>query len=162
MSSGLQRILGIDPGFDRMGYSVIEGKKDTWTALIYGCINTSSDESMPARLVQIADELNKLIVTYTPTICALEKLFFSKNVTTAIGVGQARGVVLLTAGQHKLEVREVTPLQVKQSITGYGRADKKQVQRMIALLLHLPSSNIQDDAADALAIALTASGLVCA
>ena len=162
MPPGLQRILGIDPGFGRMGFSVIEGKKDTWSVLTYGCIDTPPGASMPARLVQIADKLNELIEIHKPNCCALEKLFFAKNVTTAMSVGQARGVVLLTAGQHKLEVREVTPLQVKQSITGYGRADKKQVQRMIALLLHLPSSNIQDDAADALAIALTASGLACA
>ena len=151
----MQRILGIDPGFGRVGWGIIEGKGAEWKAVDFGCIETSPKDSFVDRLIEIDTELKKIIRKCKPNSSAVEELFFYKNVTTAIQVGQARGVILLTLTQANLKIIECTPLQVKQTIVGYGRAEKSQVQSMIAMQLGLKKQKIQDDAADALAIALT-------
>lgn len=150
-------ILGIDPGFGRMGYGII--KKDTkgeWKAVAYGCIETSSKEVFVQRLAKIHQELLKIIKEYKPTRMAVEELFFFKNVTTAIEVGQARGVILLAGVTTGLPIDEFTPLQVKQAMTGYGRAEKSQMQKIVATILGIKEKIQSDDAADALAVALCA------
>lgn len=152
-----RRIIGIDPGFGRVGVGIIEERGREWCALQYGCIETNPKKPFLDRLLEIHDILTKIITKYKPTHAAVEELFFYKNVTTAIQVGQARGVILLTLAQANITVQEFTPLEVKQAITSYGRADKTQVQKMVCTLLHLNTKTIQDDAADALAVALTAS-----
>lgn len=151
-------ILGIDPGFARTGYGVIEEKNKKLEVLDYGCLSTSASLSFPKRLKKISDGMGKLIEKYRPEICAVEKIFFCKNTKTAIDVGQARGVVILTAAEKKLEIREFTPLQVKQSITGYGKAEKQQIQKMIKIILNLKEIPKPDDAADALALAICGAG----
>lgn len=153
------RILGIDPGFGRVGFGVIEQSGGDWVHVAHGCIETSSKKQLSERLLEVHADLQRVVKKYHPNRAALEELFFAKNAKTAMAVGQARGVIFLTLLQAKLPVDEFTPLEVKQAVTGYGRAEKGQLQRMIALLLHLPKKPIQDDAADALAVALTA-GLV--
>lgn len=153
------KILGIDPGFGRVGFGVIEGNKDIWEAVAYGCIETQSQASFVDRLETIHQELKKIIDTYTPDRAAVEELFFYTNVKTAIQVSQARGAILLTLRQANIPIDEFTPLEVKQALTSYGRAEKSQVQTMVQLLLHLGKEKMQDDAADALAVALT--GGVC-
>lgn len=149
------RILGVDPGFGRIGYGVIEKKKGEWVHVAHGCITTSATDSFIGRLKDLHEELADAVKKFHPTQAAVEDLFFAKNVKTAMQVGQARGVILLTLVQAGLPVYELTPLQVKQALTGYGRAEKAQIQKMVALQLHLPEKTIQDDAADALAVALT-------
>lgn len=149
------RIIGIDPGFGRVGFGVIEIKNKKTTHIAHGLIETSSKKSFVERLLDIHHALQKIIVEYQPNRAAIEELFFYKNVTTAIQVGQARGAILLTFSQAKIPVDEFTPLQVKQALTGYGRAEKGQIQRMVILILSLKEKKLQDDAADALAIAIT-------
>lgn len=147
-------VLGIDPGLATTGYAFI--KNDSKIEVMdYGVISTSSKEEFPSRLKFIYQSLNKLIKKYKPGVLVVEQLFFCKNVKTALLVGQARGVVLLTAILNKLPLYEFTPLQVKQSVCGYGRAQKSQVQSMVKILLGLKSIPKPDDAADALAIAIT-------
>lgn len=153
------RILGIDPGFGRLGYGVIEQKDGDWIALDYGCIETSPKKTFVERILQIHNELKEIIIKYQPTRAGVEELFFYKNVTTAVQVGQARGVVLLTLCQAGIPIDEFTPLEVKQALTGYGRAEKGQIQTMVTMLLKLKTKKIQDDAADALAVALTAGAM---
>ena len=150
-------ILGIDPGFARTGYGVIEEKNKNLRVLTYGCLSTPSGLIFEKRLKKIHEGLNDLIKKYHPEVCAVEKIFFCKNTKTAIDVGQARGVVILTAAEKNLEIREFTPLQVKQSLTGYGKAEKQQVQKMVKLLLDLREIPRPDDAADALALAIVGS-----
>lgn len=151
------RILGIDPGFGRVGYGIIEKTSgNDWKAVTYGCIETPKGDSFVNRLEELHNEIDKLIKKYNPSRMAVEDLFFFKNLKTAIKVGQARGVILLTAVQNKLAVDEFTPLQVKQSITGYGRAEKCQMQKMVPLILGIKGVIKSDDAADALAVALCA------
>lgn len=151
------RILGIDPGFGRIGYGVIEQTKRTdWQVVTYGCITTDPKDGFVERLKDLHEELIDLIKQYKPTRLAVEELFFFKNLKTAIEVAQARGVILLTAIENNLPVDEFTPLQVKQAMTGYGRADKGQMQKMVAVILGIKEKIKSDDAADALAIALTA------
>lgn len=150
-------ILGVDPGFGRMGYGVIEQNGRDWRSLTYGCVNTSPKKNFRERIAEIYQELDGLIKKYHPTRLAVEELFFFNNAKTAMDVGQARGVVLLTAVLHNLPVDEYTPLQVKQSITGYGRAEKQQMQKMVAIILGIKEKIKSDDAADALAVALTAA-----
>jgi crossover junction endodeoxyribonuclease RuvC len=152
------RILGIDPGYGRVGFGVIEKKGTDWAHIAHGCIETSAKKSLNERLLEVHRELHKIITRYAPDRAAVEELFFAKNAKTAMDVGQARGVILLTLLQAGLPVDEFTPPQVKQAVTGYGNAEKRQLQKMIAVLLKLPKKPIQDDAADALGIAL-ASGL---
>jgi len=149
-------ILGIDPGYDRIGWGGIIQEGSDWQVVNYGCIETSSKDLFVERLAQLHKEVVKIIKKYKPTRMSVEDLFFFKNLKTAIKVGQARGVILLTAVQNKLEVDEFTPLQVKQAITGYGRAEKKQMQKMVQTILNLKQPIKSDDAADALAVALCA------
>lgn len=150
-------ILGIDPGFADTGFGVIKNEGQIITHLSYGSIKTHSKAQFPDRLFSLHNELKEIIKKYQPSLIAIEKLFFAQNTKTAIDVGQARGVILLTAIQEKKEIVEFTPLQVKLAITGYGRADKKQIQEMVRILLQLKIIPHPDDAADALAIAICAS-----
>jgi len=147
-------ILGIDPGTAIAGYGILQSDGDELKLVTYGAITTPSDWQMPRRLQHIYAELPALIAKYQPTDAVVEKLFFSKNVRTALSVGQARGVALLAAAQAGVAIHEYTPLQVKQAVVGYGRADKNQVQQMVRMLLQLESIPQPDDAADALAIAI--------
>ena len=147
-------VLGIDPGTAITGYGLVKGEDDDLTLVAYGAITTSSDWPLPERLQRIYQELTALIEDQQPTAVAVEELFFSKNVRTALSVGQARGVALLAAANAGLPIHEYTPLQVKQAITGYGRATKDQVQQMVRMLLGLDSVPRPDDAADAIAVAI--------
>jgi crossover junction endodeoxyribonuclease RuvC len=147
-------VLGIDPGTAITGYGLVKGEGDDLTLVAYGAITTSSDQPLPERLQRIYQELTALIEDRRPTAVAVEELFFSKNVRTALSVGQARGVVLLVAANAGLPIHEYTPLQVKQAIAGYGRATKDQVQQMVRMLLALDSVPQPDDAADAIAVAI--------
>jgi crossover junction endodeoxyribonuclease RuvC len=147
-------VLGIDPGTAITGYGLVEGEGDTLTLVAYGAITTPPDWPLPERLQHIYQELAALIEDGQPTAVAVEELFFSKNVRTALSVGQARGVVLLAAANAGLPIHEYTPLQVKQAIVGYGRATKDQVQQMVRMLLGLDSVPQPDDAADAIAVAI--------
>lgn len=152
-----ERILGIDPGFGRVGYGIIEQTKNReWQAVAFGCIETSAKKSFVDRIVEIHDELIKLIKKYQPTRMAVEEIFYFKNAKTVIEVAQARGVIVLTAVEHNLPVDEFTPLEVKQAITGYGRAEKAQMQKLVAMILKIKEKIKSDDAADALAVALCA------
>ncbi|OGW88361.1 MAG: crossover junction endodeoxyribonuclease RuvC [Omnitrophica bacterium RIFCSPLOWO2_01_FULL_50_24] len=152
-------ILGVDPGYGRIGWGVIEGEKNCWRHAAHGCIETSSKEPFFDRLLELQKELKSIIHKYRPTRAAVEDLYFAKNVKTAMKVGQARGVILLTLHEAGLAVQELSPLQVKQAISGYGRAEKRQVEKLVALELGLKEKIRPDDAADALAIALTAGFL---
>jgi crossover junction endodeoxyribonuclease RuvC len=147
-------VLGIDPGTAITGYGLVKGEGDDLTLVAYGAITTSSDWPLPERLQRIYQELTALIEDQQPTAAAVEELFFSKNVRTALSVGQARGVALLAAANAGLPIHEYTPLQVKQAIAGYGRATKDQVQQMVKMLLALDSVPQPDDAADAIAVAI--------
>ena len=147
-------VLGIDPGTAITGYGLVKGEGDDLTLVAYGAITTSSDWPLPERLRRIYQELTALIEDQQPTAAAVEELFFSKNVRTALSVGQARGVALLAAANAGLPIHEYTPLQVKQAIAGYGRATKDQVQQMVRMLLGLDSVPQPDDAADAIAVAI--------
>lgn len=148
------RILGIDPGTATTGFGLIEIEKGITKALDYGVISTHKDKPMADRLAELYSDLNRLMDKHQPDSCAIEQLFFARNVTTGISVGQARGVVLLAAAQHRLDIAEYTPLQVKQAVTGYGQADKKQVGQMVKTILGLAEIPTPDDAADALAVAI--------
>lgn len=148
-------ILGIDPGLATTGFGIIKCDHCQVSLIDYGVISTPAKKPLLNRLQIIHEKLNKIIKKNKPDVCACEELFFCKNVKTALLVGHARGVILLTANEYKVPFHEFTPLQVKQSITGYGRADKKQIQQMVKILLHLKKEPQPDDAADALAIALT-------
>lgn len=151
-------ILGIDPGTATTGYAFIEkNRRGELRAMDYGVISTSAKDSASRRLAVLHGDLGKLIKKFKPDIAGVEKLYFEKNVTTAMGVSQARGVALLTLEEHGIELAEFTPLQVKSSVSGYGKADKKQVQYMVQKTFNLKSVPKPDDAADALAIALCAS-----
>jgi len=150
-------ILGIDPGYGLTGFGLVECVGSRLKALDYGVIETSSKEDFPERLKTLYQALTKIIKKYKPNLVAVEDLFFYKNVTTAIKVGQARGVIILTAVLAKVPVVEFTPLQVKQAISSYGRAEKNQVQQMVKLFLGLEKIPKPDDAADALAIAICAA-----
>ena len=148
-------ILGIDPGTATTGYGVIEkDDKNNIIVLSYGCIKTSPDQNPGERLKIINKELNKIILKYKPNFASVESLFFFKNLKTALPVSQAKGVILFTVAKKNIPVLEFTPLEVKMTIVGYGRAEKKQVQKMIQNLLKLKELPKQDDAADALGVAL--------
>ncbi len=154
MGSEPRRAIGIDPGTARLGYAVIESRAGTLTLLACGCVTTPPSISMPDRLSRIYDELQGIIETHAPREMAVEELFFAKNVTTAVAVGQARGVALLVAAQRGLPVSEYKPMQVKQAVHGYGLATKTQVGEMVRVLLRLAAVPTPDDAADAAAIAI--------
>ena len=149
------RILGIDPGIAIVGYGVIDFERGNYSLVDYGVITTPKEENTPTRLCMIERSLIKLIEQYKPDNIALEELFFARNTTTAITVAEARGVLLLTATKYCGSLFEYTPLQIKQAITGYGKADKNQVQQMVKMMLKLKSIPKPDDAADALAVAIT-------
>jgi crossover junction endodeoxyribonuclease RuvC len=151
-------ILGIDPGIADTGYGIIEkDKSGNLSCLGYGSIKTKAKTELANRLEIINKELTKVIKEFKPKLIAVEQLFFCKNVKTALIVGQARGVVMLTARQNRISLVEFTPLQVKQAVAAYGRASKMQVQKMVKLLLNLKELPKPDDAADALAIAICAA-----
>jgi len=149
------RILGIDPGTGILGFGVIEiDSKRKATLVDAGVIRTPVKQADSDRLFTIYDELKQLIQELKPTVMAVEKLFFAQNLTTAMSVSQARGVVLLLGKQHELELHEYTPQQIKMALTGYGRADKKQIQEMVKAVLGLKEVPKPDDCADAIAAAL--------
>jgi len=149
------RILGIDPGTGILGFGVIEAVEGKCVLVDGGVIRTPVHEDDAVRLQTIYEELTDIIVNTRPQVMSVEKLFFARNVTTAMTVAQARGVVLLCGRLAGLEIYEYTPLQIKQAITGYGKADKKQMQEMVRVLLGLSQIPKPDDAADAIAAALT-------
>ena len=151
-------ILGIDPGLATVGYGVIESEGGRMRMIDYGTIDTPAKLPLPRRLEQVYEGMTQLIEAFQPHVVAFEELFFYNNVTTAIAVGQARGVLLLAAQQAGLPMYEFTPMQIKQAAVGYGHADKKQVQQMVRILLNLRSIPRPDDAADALAIAICCAG----
>jgi len=146
-------IMGIDPGTAMTGYGIIK-KGENLSVVDYGCIKTEPNFSTAERLAKIDQQLIKLIRKYKPKRIAVEDIFFFKNLKTAVKVSQARGVILARAAQMKASIMEYTPLQVKQAVTSYGRADKSQVQKMVKLLLNLKEIPKPDDAADALAVAI--------
>ena len=146
--------LGIDPGTAICGYGLVEMQGSRLKAVKYGAVLTSPKSRAEDRLLKLYDELDDLINDYKPDVMGVEQLFFNRNVTTAIPVGQARGVILLAAAKNKLELVERTPLQVKQSVVGYGKATKEQVIYMVQKILHLPAAPHPDDVADALAVAI--------
>lgn len=145
--------VGFDPGTARLGFGVLAGD-DAPEPLDYGVIETSPSDTMPERLKQLYESVDKILRTYAPSVCVIEQLFFSRNVTTALSVGQARGIVMLAAAQAHVQVVEYTPAEVKQAVSGYGKADKSQMQEMVRLILGLDEVPYPDDAADALAVAL--------
>ncbi len=149
-------VLGIDPGTATTGFGLVrEGESGSLESVAYGTIQTPAGMSAEKRLSILYHELNDLILLHRPDTCAVEKLFFQRNISTAIAVGQARGVVLLSISEAGLGVAEYTPNEVKQAVAGYGNAGKKQVQDMVRVLLALPEVPQPDDAADALAVAIT-------
>jgi crossover junction endodeoxyribonuclease RuvC len=150
-------VLGIDPGTAALGYGIVESTRGRLREIDHGCLETSPDIALPDRLLAVHTLVDELIGLHEPGLLAVERLFFSRNAQTAIGVGQARGVVLLAAAQHGVPVREATPNEVKSAVAGYGAADKEQVQRMVQLVLGMADRPRPDDAADALAIAVWAA-----
>lgn len=154
------KILGIDPGLGRCGFGLIETKsRANAKALDYGVVTTTVDAPLPSRLKELYDSLEQVFKETKPEVVAVEKLFFSKNITTGIVVAEARGIVLLLAEQHGLPVYEYSPNEIKKSLTGYGAAAKSQIQEMVRMHLGLEKKPKPDDAADALAAAITCSFL---
>jgi crossover junction endodeoxyribonuclease RuvC len=147
-------VLGIDPGTAATGYGVVERQGSSLRLVDYGCLETLPTQDLPRRLLEIHRAVTELILTHRPVHLGVERLFFNKNVQTAFAVGQARGVVLLAAAEHGLPVFEYGPHEVKLAVTGYGRADKSQVQRMVKMVLGMTTLPRPDDAADALAVAI--------
>lgn len=148
------RILGIDPGYAIVGYGVINAARGRYEAVEYGAVTTRAGEDFGLRLKEIYEGMTELLKTHRPEAAAVEKLYFLNNKTTGIGVAEARGIILLTLSQAGVPLFEYTPMQVKQAVTGYGKAQKHQVQEMTARLLSLNGIPKPDDAADALAIAI--------
>lgn len=147
-------ILGIDPGYAITGWAILEKRGHGLKLVKYGCITTHSKVPHAERLKKLHRELQKIIKKYQPDVLALEELFFFKNLKTALKVAEARGVILMTAIEHDLEIKEHTPLQVKQALVGYGRAEKKQIQEMVKVILNLKTIPQPDDAADAIAVSI--------
>lgn len=147
-------IMGIDPGTATTGYGVIEADKQDCRLVTFGTVRTTQSNTRAERLRIIHDRLTELIGLHSPHAVVVEQLFFSRNVSTAMAVGEARGIVLLAAAQRGLPVHEYTPSAVKQSLSGSGRADKNEMKQMVAMALDMPKPPTPDDAADALAIAL--------
>jgi len=152
------RILGIDPGTAITGFGVIDYDGGKFKFVDAGAIRTHKEQPMNERLSTIYDEINELLTEFKPDVMSIELLFFARNVTTAMTVGQSRGIVILAATKAKVPVFEYTPMQVKQAVTGYGKAEKKQIQEMVKQLLKLDDIPKPDDAADGLAIAITHAG----
>lgn len=160
MSAAAQIICGIDPGYARLGWGLVTKTSGRVQYLAHGCIETKAGVTTPQRLLLVADQLEKVLRQHRPAVVGIEELFFAKNAKTAIAVAQARGVALLCAARACLTVVELKPMQVKQALTGYGRADKMQMQKMVKLVLHLSKIPKPDDAADALAIAITTAQMM--
>jgi len=148
------RVLGLDPGTATTGWAILEEKRGCVKALAYGHISTKAKIPESKRLLEISQDLNKIIDKYKPTEAGIEKIFFFKNQKTIIQIGQARGSLLLTLEQKNVRIYGYTPLQVKQAVTGYGRAEKRQIQLMVKNILNLPAIPKPDDTADAIAIAI--------
>ncbi|MBQ7039316.1 MAG: crossover junction endodeoxyribonuclease RuvC [Clostridia bacterium] len=148
------RILGIDPGVAIVGYGVIEYNKNTFKVVDYGKITTPAHTPLPKRLKMVYDGMTQLVKEFKPDVVSMEELFFNTNVTTAIAVGHARGVLVLATENANVPLAEYTPLQIKQAVAGYGRADKNQVQQMVKRFLNLTEVPKPDDTADALAVAI--------
>lgn len=146
-------ILGIDPGYGRIGFGVIQKVGNTFNMIDYGVIYTDKDANLPKRLLKIKKDMKSLIERYKPDESAVEELYFFKNVATAIQVGEARGVILVSLEEENIPIFEYTPFQIKQAVTGYGRAEKGQIQRALKLILKLEKTPTPDDASDALAAA---------
>jgi len=155
--SNTETILGVDPGLASTGWGIIKKEKSNISLINYGCITTSAKDNFSHRLREIHEQLKKIIQKHKPARIALEDLFFAKNAKTALLIGEVRGVIKLTVIQCKTPLIEFTPLQIKQAITGYGRADKNQIGSMVKLNLNLKEIPKPDHAADALAIAITCS-----
>ena len=149
------KVLGIDPGTGRLGWAVLEGSRVKQEVVGYGCIETKSGLVSARRLELLYEQLDELFEKYVPDVAAVEELFFFKNAKTVIRVSEARGVAVVCIARKKVPVYDYTPLQVKQAVTGYGRADKRQVQMMVKSILRLEVMPQPDDAADAVAVALT-------
>jgi len=147
-------ILGIDPGLATVGYGVVNCQSGSYRAIEYGAVITKPHQLLEARLEEIYDSVCTIIERHSIDCMAIEELFFNRNITTAIDVSQARGVILLAARKHGIDIYEYTPLQIKQALVGYGRADKKQIIYMTQVLLHLKEPAKPDDTADALAVAI--------
>lgn len=155
------RVIGIDPGTGILGFGVVDVVKGNKVKMVTGgVITTPAHTPLPDRLLEIYDGLTEIIAETKPSVMAIEKLFFNQNVTTAISVAQARGVAMLTARQANLQIEEYTPQQIKQTLTGYGKADKKQMQEMVRLQLGLTEVPKPDDCADALAAAIMGAFMV--
>jgi len=148
------RILGLDPGIATVGFGIIDTEKNRQKLVTCGVITTPAHTPLTSRLDQIYSDLEELICATAPDVMAIEELFFNTNITTGISVAQGRGVILLCAYRCGLQIYEYTPLQVKQAVVGYGRAEKKQVMDMVKRILNLPAAPKPDDAADAVALAL--------
>ena len=151
------RIIGIDPGYAIVGYGILDVVNGKNILVDYGAITTSARKTPELRLLDIYAELNGLLTEFNPDCAAMEKLFFNTNTTTGIGVAKACGVIQLALVQRQLEICEYTPIQVKQTVVGYGQAEKKQIQYMVPKLLGMKETPKPDDAADALAVAITHS-----
>lgn len=149
------RILGIDPGYALMGWGVIDTEGQRMRLVSYGCVETKAGQPMQHRLRTLQLGVQTLVNTYRPDDVAFEELFFARNVTTALMVGAARGAAIIAAAEYTENLYEYTPMQIKQAVTGYGKADKKQIQQMVKLLLHMDAVPTPDDAADAIAAAIT-------
>ena len=149
------RILGIDPGYALMGWGVIDTDGQRMRLVNYGCVETKAGQPMQHRLRTLQLGVQTLVNTYRPDDVAFEELFFARNVTTALMVGAARGAAIIAAAEYTENLYEYTPMQIKQAVTGYGKADKKQIQQMVKLLLHMDAVPTPDDAADAIAAAIT-------
>lgn len=147
-------ILGIDPGYAITGYGVVSYERNHFAVLDYGAITTKAHTPFEQRLLTLHQQLDAIIARFQPEVMAIEELFFQRNTTTAIGTAQARGVLILAAAEGNIPVYEYTPMQIKQAVTGYGRADKNQVSTMVKMLLNLESVPKPDDVTDALAIAI--------
>ncbi len=150
----MMRILGIDPGYAIMGYGVLDYNGNRFKTVGYGSVETEAGLPMPERLKLLYDGLTEIIQKYEPDEVSIEELFFNRNVTTAIGVGEARGVAMLACVEGGLVVSEYTPMQIKQALVGYGKAEKVQVQMMVKTILNLPEVPKPDDTADAVAAAI--------
>jgi crossover junction endodeoxyribonuclease RuvC len=148
------RVLGIDPGTATTGYAIVEETKGRLKLITIGVITTPAKTPLPSRLQQIYRELEEIVSEHQPDASAVEELFFSRNARTAMSVGHARGVTLLALADADLDIAEYTPMQIKQAVTGYGNADKHQVQEMVRMLLNLDAVPRPDDAADAAAVAI--------
>ncbi len=148
------RILGIDPGLATVGFSIVDVEKSKMRLVTCGVISTPAHTSLSSRLDRIFEDMNDLISSFSPDVMSIEELFFNTNITTGIAVAHARGVILLSAYRAGVQVFEYTPLQVKQAVVGYGRAEKNQVIDMVRRILALPAAPKPDDAADAVALAI--------